>query len=104
MPDDNAAILARIDTRLESIDKHLDKLNGRTSRVEDRARDNEKAIAVISTTCRYVTHNQEDDIQRIDNKSQRTSDDMKDFVKKYGVQGGILGTLVVIFGKISGWW
>ena len=103
MPDTDA-VLAQINQRLQSIDKHLERINGRVGEVEKKANINDKNIAVITTRCQYLTHGQDDDIQRIEARQLSTEEKLLDFIKKNGMQGGMIGALLYVIGKVSGWW
>ena len=103
MPDTDA-VLAQINTRLGSIDKHLEKLNGRLGKVEEKATVNDKNIAVITTKCQYVTHAQDGDIKRVDEQQQRTDEKLWQFFKDNWSQAGQGGLLFYLTGKVSGWW
>lgn len=104
MPEDTAAINAKILERLNSIDRHLAQMNGRISKNEERSLQNDKNIAIITTRCQYLTHEQDGTIQRIEKDQQRIEDKVISFLKSNGVQVGEIGTLLFLVGKVSGWW
>ena len=102
--DSNESILARIDERLESIDCHLEKINGRLDAVEKLATLSDKAIAVITSETRHSERTQEGVNLRVANNQQRLDDRFYGFIKENGLQLGTLGTLIYLIGQNSGWW
>ena len=104
MPTSEQSILARIDERLESIDDHLNKINGRLDAVEKLTTLNDKTIAVIIAEEKIEHVAQVKANERLERDNQRLDDKFYGFIKENGLSVATLGTLVAVLGKQFGWW
>ena len=104
MTDNDEVVLARIDGRLKSIDRHLDKINGRLDDVEKLATLSDKAIAVLVSEGHHSERTQEGINIRLAKNQQRLDDRFYGFIKENGLPIATLGTLVALLAKEFGWW
>ncbi len=101
--DDLSAILTRLgvmDNRLENIEKHLDRQNGRVSVIEVKCGEIDKRLVGMETRCLVSTHQDDKEHARIDNQVKENRDRVIGLIGQYGA---IILSVLMLLNMIGGW-
>jgi len=96
-------ILSRLDvmdSRLVSIDKHLEKQNGRMDKDEESIGKLDNRLIRIETHCQVVGHYDEKEHNRMEKKQEENRKSITELVKQYGA---ILLSVLLLLDMIGGW-